>query len=499
MNKEKSTLKEFTYFVKGMHCPSCEIFIERKLLEEDGVEAVEASVNKGEVRIEYEGSKPSLEILNKLFNKNNYVFFNKVSEDSDKTLVKKKNTIPIFLTSLFLILLFITISRSGLSAIVAVSSQSAFTAFFLFGLLAGVSSCAALVGGIILSMSKQWSDLYSDKGSFFERFKPHFLFNLGRVISYTILGGLLGALGGMFQFSIVSLSVLVFLVSVIMIILALQMLGVQQFRRFQFTVPKVVTRYVADESNFKARYMPFLMGAATLLLPCGFTLSVQALAITSGSFIQGALVMFSFVLGTVPGLALIGISSTQFLKKPHLTDTFLKVAGVLVLFFALYNMNSQLNILGFSSLSDINLLGNKESEGDFVPIVLGKQLIKMDALSYSYEPNYFKIRTGQTVRWEITDQGTSGCTNAIISRGLFDGQIDLTRGKTSIKEFTPQISGKYKFSCWMGMVSGIIEVADISGTQSSDKVISSGASGGCGSSCTGSCGGGCGSQSCSYR
>ncbi len=499
MDRKKPVLKGITYFVKGMHCPSCEILIERKLLEKDGVEAVEASANIGEVRVEYEGSKPSTEILNKLFKKDNYVFFNKDNKELNKVLMKKKNIIPILLVSLSLILLFITVSGSGLSAIVVVNSQSAITAFFLFGLLAGVSSCAALVGGIILSMSKQWSDLYSDKVSFFERFKPHFLFNLGRVISYTVLGGLLGALGGIFQFSIVSLSILVFIVSIIMIILALQMLGVQQFRRFQFTVPKVVTRYVADESNFKARYMPFLMGAATLLLPCGFTLSVQALAITSGSFIRGAIVMFSFVLGTVPGLALIGISSTQFLKKPHLTDTFLKIAGILILFFAIYNINAQLNVLGFSSLSDINLLNNKESVGDFVPIVLGKQLIKMDALSYSYEPNYFKIRVGQLVRWEITDKGTSGCTNAIISRGLFEGEIELTRGETAVKEFTVKEPGKYKFSCWMGMVSGIIEVVDMNGVENSDEIISSGASNSCGSSCTGSCDGGCGSQSCSYR
>ncbi len=82
----------------------------------------------------------------------------------------------------------------------------------------------------------------------------------------------------------------------------------------------------------------------------------------------------------------------------------------------------------------------------------------MNASARGYSPNYIKVRAGIPVRWEITDTGTSGCTNALIARGLFSGQIDLVRGETSIKEFTPEKPGTYKFSCWMGMVSGTFEV-----------------------------------------
>ena len=121
----------------------------------------------------------------------------------------------------------------------------------------------------------------------------------------------------------------------------------------------------------------------------------------------------------------------------------------------------------------------------------------MDASSRGYQPNYFKIKTGILVRWEIRDVGTSGCTNAVISRSLFDGAINLTPGQTSVKEFTPEKPGKYKFSCWMGMVSGTIEVVDksVNATNSSinSSVISSGAAGSCGGE-GGSCGCGCGGR-----
>jgi plastocyanin domain-containing protein len=118
------------------------------------------------------------------------------------------------------------------------------------------------------------------------------------------------------------------------------------------------------------------------------------------------------------------------------------------------------------------------------PIVSGKQLLKMNANASGYSPNYFKVRAGTPVRWEITDTGTSGCTNAVMSNALFTGQIALTPGQVSVKEFTPTKAGKYKFSCWMGMVTGVIEVVnqDSSATTTAAAAeVPSGAKGcGCG-------------------
>ena len=120
--------------------------------------------------------------------------------------------------------------------------------------------------------------------------------------------------------------------------------------------------------------------------------------------------------------------------------------------------------------------------------------IKITAGS-TYSPNKITLRANTPTRWEVTASGISGCTNAIISRSLFDGQIDLVDGTTSVKEFTSPKPGVYKFSCWMGMVSGTIEVVDSSGsvgTAVNTAPVESGAKG-CG------CGGGGGSGSCGGR
>ncbi|MCX6826433.1 MAG: cupredoxin domain-containing protein, partial [candidate division Zixibacteria bacterium] len=189
------------------------------------------------------------------------------------------------------------------------------------------------------------------------------------------------------------------------------------------------------------------------------------MALLSGNALQGSSIMVIFALGTLPSLLAIGFGSIKLLEKQHLASVFVKVAAILVLFFALYNINAQFNVLGLPNFSSINLQKKvtpktNNNDNDLPPIVDGKQVIKMQANSSGYTPNTFKVRTNVPVRWEITDTGTSGCTNAVLSKSLFPDPIQLSPGKTSIQEFTPTAPGNYRFSCWMGMVNGSIEVVD---------------------------------------
>ncbi|MFH0852612.1 MAG: sulfite exporter TauE/SafE family protein [bacterium] len=460
MNSELKA-KERVYYVRGMHCASCEILIEKKLLEMPGVLSVDSNTGKGRVLIECDGSSPSAEALNKIFKKENYVFSDSPLADSGEG---NNILVSLSIAALFIVG-FLIIRNSGLAGLVNVGSKSSLPTFFVFGVLAGVSSCAALVGGLVLSMSKQWFDIYPGQNSTWQKLNPHLMFNIGRLLSYGFLGAILGLLGSQLKISLSFTSLLIMAISLLMLFLGLQMLGIQSLKKFQLGVPKFISRYIADEKNFKGRWMPALMGALTFFLPCGFTITAQGLALLSGNALQGGLIMFFFALGTAPTLLLIGLSSVKFSSRPHLAYQFLKVAGFLILFFALFNINSQLNLLGWTSFND--LFGNptkttatQTDQSGLPPIINGQQVIKMDATSYGYTPNYFKVRTNVPVRWEVTDKGSSGCTNAVISKGLFADQIPLTNGQVSVKEFTPTKTGKYKFSCWMGMISGMIEVVN---------------------------------------
>ena len=507
-------MKEHIYKVEGMHCASCEILIEKKLLDVENIKSVDASTSKGEVVVEYEGDRPNPERLSKLFKEENYRFFDTPEQANSHELansnsgVQRTNpTLFAFNIAIFIIIGFLLLDRIGIANFLSLSSTSSLFAFFGFGILAGLSSCAALVGGIVLSMSKQWNSLYPENQSTSQKLQPHIMFNAGRVISYVVLGGVLGVIGNRLQISPQFTGYLVIAISLLMIAFGLQMLGVKAFRKFQIFPQsagwRTATRYIANENNFQGKYMPFIMGALTFFLPCGFTITSQSLALLSGNAFSGALIMGAFALGTVPSLLFIGLSSVKLSSKPHLAERFSKVAGFLVLFFALYNMSNQAVVLGFSGFNfgqGQTQTSTAASQDGLPSIVNGKQVIKMTATGSRDIPNYFKVRAGIPVRWEITGSNSLGCNGAIISNGLFSGAVDLTPGQVTIKEFTPLNSGKYNFSCTMGMISGIIEVVNQDSSKTSNNSVAAGAAGqvvpsGAASSGCG-CGGSTGSGSC---
>ena len=191
--------KEHTYFTKGMHCASCEILIEKKLLEIPGVASVEATTSNGKVVIEYEGEKPNLNDLNEIFKKDNYTFSDPSAplrasnqftgeENAPGNPGLAGSTLFAFAIAASIIMAFLLLDRLGISGFFNISSKSSLVSFFVFGLLAGLSSCAALVGGIVLSMSKQWSQMYAAQTSDYKKFQPYLMFNIGRILSYAVLG-----------------------------------------------------------------------------------------------------------------------------------------------------------------------------------------------------------------------------------------------------------------------------------------------------------------------
>ncbi len=448
-----SSIKSCSFYVSGTHCRSCELLIEKEISHLPGIISVSASTKNKKVVIKYQKQQPSLTLLNKLFKDNQYVF----SHDGTVSEVKI-NPFYSFLIAFGFIAIFYFLQKENFLSSFQISKSSFSPAFFIFGLLAGFSTCAALVGGLVLSLSRQWNRLSSSSDSLFHRLQPVLAFNLGRLFSFTVLGALLGYFGSFFQLSLTTGAVITILVSVLMLVLGLQMIGVKALDSFQLALPKSFTGKLVDETRFHGRFVPFILGGLTFFLPCGFTLTSQSLALASSNPIQGALIMFFFSLGTFLPLLLIGLGSVKFFSNQVSSKYFSQVAGILVIFFALFNFKSQLIVLGFFDTQK-PLTVNSQSAVSLAPVVNGKYVLKMEASSTGYTPNTFKVKANQPIRWEITDRGTSGCTNAVISRSLFTGSIQLTPGIVSVKEFiSPADPGIYRFSCWMGMISGTIEV-----------------------------------------
>jgi len=242
-----------------------------------------------------------------------------------------------------------------------------------------------------------------------------------------------------------------------MAILALQMLGVKAVRSFQLTLPKSLTHKIASGKNSNNRAMPFVVGFLTFFLPCGFTLIAQGMAILSGNALRGGLIMAAFALGTFIPLLVIGISSTKLLSDKKWSDRFLKTAGLLILFFVLYNLNVQFNLLSrWQTIpTPVGLIST--------PIGVGPtQVIKtIYTTRDDIQPNTFTVKVGQSVRLEVDvrDNGY-GCMSTIMIPGLYDKPLYLQQGKTLALEFVPTQVGDHRITCAMGVPRGILKVVN---------------------------------------
>jgi sulfite exporter TauE/SafE/copper chaperone CopZ len=435
-------VKSLSLNVSGIHCRSCELIIENEVKKLPGIKSVAASSANGTVKIEYQKSKPDTETLNKLFRENDYNFSeNNISPPSSEGDPKDgSGFFWSFLIVALLLLIFFFLQKLNVFSVFNVSSTSFPLAFFPFGLLAGFSTCAALVGGLVLSLSQSWSKY---------KLVPVISFNFGRLIFFILFGAILGYFGSFFRLSITANIIITLAVSLLMLVLGLQMLGVKALQKFSLTLPKSLTGKFSSADKFQGKYLPFILGGLTFFLPCGFTLTTQSLALASGSPQTGALIMGAFALGTLIPLFLIGLTGTKITGNKTLSQ----IAGLLLLVFALFNFRNQLNLINLGPISNSQ---------NTLAVTSGEiTVLKMNASASGYSPNNFKVKAGQKVRWEITDTGTSGCTNAVIALSFFQGQIALVPGTTSVKEFVaPTTPGTYRFSCWMGMISGTIEVVN---------------------------------------
>ncbi|MGI8648274.1 MAG: sulfite exporter TauE/SafE family protein [Mycobacteriales bacterium] len=188
-----------------------------------------------------------------------------------------------------------------------------FVAVLLTGLLAGGISCTAVHGGLLaglLSRQKSEAEQPDAPSSYFLRrsdplraeLAPVGAFLTAKLLSHTLLGAALGALGSAAEVSIQARSWLQLAAGTLVISFGLAQLNVPGFRRIAIRPPTSWAQAL-DSQTWAHTTAPALLGAATVLLPCGVTVSVQALALASGSAPRGAALMVVFVLGTSPVLA----------------------------------------------------------------------------------------------------------------------------------------------------------------------------------------------------
>lgn len=441
--------------IDGMTCVNCERKVENGLQKIDGVMEVKASFVHSRVDVTYQKSEVDLKKIYETIESLDYA----VQKDQDVDGIKTKTNHVLKLNNRIALLgvilsCFILVKYTiGFDFIPEVKEGMGYSLLFVVGLLTSLH-CIAMCGGINLSQCVSKGQVSNTKISI-AQLKPSFLYNMGRVISYTIIGGIIGAFGAVVSFSGFTKGLIAFIAGVFMVIMGINMTNaVPWLRRLNVSMPRIFGLKLQNRAKNKG---PFIVGLLNGLMPCGPLQAMQIYALGTGSFISGALSMFFFSLGTVP--LMFGFGAISSLLSRKFTKDMLFVSSMLVILLGFLMVGRGLNLAGVALPS---FAGSIEREYNEVAVIEeGIQKVKTTLTDGQYVP--IKVQKGLPVQWiiEVEEGDLNGCNNPVtipeyhIVKKLVVGE--------NIINFTPPEEGNVVYTCWMGMISSTIEVvSDVS-------------------------------------
>lgn len=449
------------FTVSGMTCAHCEMRIQNAVKRIPGVSSVNASFSRRKVEVVFDEEKASVDAIRAAIESAGYAV---VGEGRVRQPISKVVPVALILLAFYFMLRY-TLGFDFLGFIPTIDSTVSLAALFVTGLLTSVH-CIAMCGGINLSQS------VSSSGAQQSSLRSPLLYNLGRVISYTLVGALVGGLGSVLFFSETLKAVLLIAAALGMLLMGLSMLGWLPW----WLVPRVPAFLAVKAGKASAGKGPLVVGLLNGLMPCGPLQAMQLYALATGSALTGALSMLLFSLGTVPLMLGAGVAFSAL--KGKFTYVIQRVSAVFVVFFAVVMASSALSLAGVRPQSSGGLpaapaapttapkqeetqsLLQQALDRGYLPATVqnGVQTIQAD-LNPSVYP-FIIVQKGIPVEFTITadESSITGCNQTVVfpeyqvKKALKPGDNVIT--------FTPEESGIVPYTCWMGMLDGRILVVD---------------------------------------
>jgi sulfite exporter TauE/SafE len=304
---------------------------------------------------------------------------------------------------------------------------------------------------------------------------PILLFLAAKLTAYTILGALLGLLGSMFQLSPLARAVLQFLIAIFMIGTALRMLNVHPFfRHFVIEPPAALRRRLrktaASETSAAA---PLFLGALTVLIPCGVTQAMMAVALATSSPLQGAALMFAFTLGASPVFFAVAYFATTLGKR--MEKNFTRFAAVVILLLGLFALDTGLNLAGSPvsitrAVNGMFAARQQNTSAELIPfepagpepalealsVDEGDDVIVLKVKNTGYVPQVLEAKANQPLRLKLVSKDVHSCSMAFVIPSL-NAFVNMKPTDVQYIDIPAQEPGtRMGFMCSMGMFTGDI-------------------------------------------
>ena len=340
---------------------------------------------------------------------------------------------------------------------------------FITGLTTGGLSCLAVQGGLLASsLERQMEqDLLNrpaptgkKRAKVVQRARsrmalPILLFLGAKILAYTLLGLLLGALGSVLKLNTTFRAILLIAIGVFMVGNAMRMFNVHPiFRYFVIEPPKFITRYIRRTSKNDELFTPLFLGALTVLIPCGVTQAMMAVAMGTGDPWQAAGLMLAFTLGTSPVFFIVSYLATEL--GARMESVFMRVVAVIVLVLGLVSVDSGFALVGAPSVMGwAQSLMEGQQVADAAPVSSDGALV-LNATNGGYSPHTLHAKADVALKLNMVTKNTYSCARGFVIPALNVEQL-LPASGTVVINIPAQKSGTVmQFTCSMGMYTGEI-------------------------------------------
>lgn len=428
MNNIKRTL-----YIKGMHCASCEMLIKQSTQKINGVKVDSISANTGKMNIEISNDEiiPQIErVIRDLW----YQVSKDKPEEQRKEINWKQLLLSVVIVGVFA---FIFYKLNIVQYLPSIGDKLSLWVALLMGIIASVSTCLAIVGSIVIWFSEFWDQEKGTKN----HIKTQLAFQAGRIGWFFLLWGILGLIGKAMAISLTTTTILTIFVGIVVLWMWLHLLKIlPNITALGFHLPKRRSNHTLTTKN--PIFAP-LIGALTFFLPCGFTLSMQLIAIKTGSFGLWGLAMAIFALGTAPVLFAVWLWSSYIKeKKFKLLHT---IIWTLIVFFGIFMiMNGRRMLWGASAFTNTNqnisFTGEYQRiEAWFDGLALVPGTINLTA-GWNYE---LIVTPSENGKWCMVTQTIPGLDRKVHT---------IAKWQAITYKFTNIKAGTYNVVCWtMGM------------------------------------------------
>ena len=440
--------------VKGMTCRSCEVRIGKFVGRLPHVVGVAASAVRGEVTVECSAPVPAGDIMREIV-RAGYEVGRAPWVERDPVIWGTAGAAGVVLLGLVIVA-----QQAGLGDVAGAAgdlSTGGLAVALLLGLAAGVSTCMALVGGLVLGLSASFQAGRPSAAARAGAIRPPLVFVTGRVAGYAMLGAALGSVGASITMPPQVTAVLMLGVAVVMTLIGTRLTGL--FPRLAGWSPTLPMgpwgRLGPGGESSGGAYSDAraaILGALSFFLPCGFTQAVQIFALSTGSPAYAAALLGTFAVGTAPGL--LALAGLPVIVPARAKPVLLRCVGVVVLMFAMLNASAGLRLSGIS----IALASSAET-ARVDPGILGADGVErlttfQDA--GGYRPSDIAIYAGYPVEWTVVSSSTSTCAASIFAPGV-DIRASLHKGPNTFS-LPPLPPGVLRYTCAMGMYGAQITV-----------------------------------------